>query len=304
MRKIVIILNVLVFIASSCGGRNNKANGNIDRENKPFQYDESGTLYSGSFAVSPDYFAELTLTAETEELIVLINGKKTSFDFAISENLEELFFFGLCVRTDDFNSDGYVDFEWIPNCSARFPKSYVYLFDKDKECFVISSEDNENDTIVNEESEDENTPRWKISFKDLSEVASNYGTWINANEKDSTASLALVFDLYDNDTLNVCYSTECWLAFPYKIEDDKITVYWDVNVDSKYKFDIVKAIEKADKKLIGKPFMILELENDHTLKATYLMKDLIERINRASETKRIFFPDKYYATERSAITVM
>ena len=146
MKKIIFILSVFAFIASGCGEKTNKTadttpQNNSSRENIPFHYNESETVFSGAFAVSPDYFAELTLTAETKELIVLINGKETPFDFAISENLEELFFFGLCVRTEDFNSDGYVDFEWIPNCSARFPESYVYLFDKDKECFTAYKDD-------------------------------------------------------------------------------------------------------------------------------------------------------------------
>jgi len=151
------------------------------------------------------------------------------------------------------------------------------------------------DTI--ESQNNENTFQWKTSFENVSEVVNNYGHWINVNEKDSTASLALVFALYNNDTLWVCYCAECWLYFPYKFKDDKIIVYWDVNIDTKYKFDIVKAIMRTNKKLIGKPFMILELENENTLKATYLMKGLIEKINRASKTKRIFFPDKYYVFE-------
>jgi len=151
------------------------------------------------------------------------------------------------------------------------------------------------DTIKSQNNE--NTYQWKTSFKNVSEVVNNYGDWINQNEKDSTASLALVFALHNNDTLSVCYSAECWLYFPYKLKDDKIIVYWDVYIDTKYEFDIVKAMKKTNKKLIGKPFMILELENDSTLKATYLMKDLIKKINRASKTKRIFFPDKYYVIE-------
>lgn len=80
--------------------------------------------------------------------------------------------------------------------------------------------------------------------------------------------------------------------FPYKLEGSKIIVYWDKYIDTKYDFDIVKAINKINKKYIGKPFMTLELVNDTTFKATYLLKELIKNINNSSK-ERTFFPDKF-----------
>lgn len=80
--------------------------------------------------------------------------------------------------------------------------------------------------------------------------------------------------------------------YPYKLDGNKIVVYWDDNIDTKYDFDIVKAIKKTHRKYIGQPFMILELENDTTLKATYPIKELIRKINNSSK-ERVFFPDKY-----------
>jgi len=140
MKKTAIILSILVIIASSCGRGNKKV--------RPFQYNESGTLYSGAFAVSPDYFAELSLNVETGELTVLINGHKKPFDLSpiqrnFSGDLKEIFSEMLEINTEDLNGDGYVDFALTPNCTAKFPKSFVYFFDKEKENFVEQKEESE-----------------------------------------------------------------------------------------------------------------------------------------------------------------
>ena len=133
----------------------------------------------------------------------------------------------------------------------------------------------------------------RVAFRRVSEIVtdSSCSAWVEL--QDSSASLALHFDhsLY-KDTLAVSYSPECWLMFPYKLDSNRIVVYWDDNIDTKYNFDIVKAIKKIDKKYIGKPFMILELVNDTTLRVTYPLKYLIKKINSASE-ERTFFPDKF-----------
>ena len=133
-----------------------------------------------------------------------------------------------------------------------------------------------------------------LSFKYISEIVadSSYSTWVNI--QNSSPSLALHFQY--KDTLAVSYSSECWLMYPYKLEGNRIVVFWDNNIDTKYNFDIVKAINKINKKKIGQPFMILELENDTTLHATYPQKELIRKINSSSR-ERIFFPDKYMITQ-------
>src|SRR5687768_3691837 len=91
---------------------------------------------------------------------------------------------------------------------------------------------------------------------------SSYSTWVD--KQDSSFSLALHFQ--EKDTVAFSYSPECWLLFPYKVDKNQLTVLWDNNIDTKYNFDIVKAVNKVDKKLIGRPFMVLELKNDTTLK--------------------------------------
>lgn len=138
---------------------------------------------------------------------------------------------------------------------------------------------------------DEQEPiKKRLSFRNVNQIVadSSYSTWVKLN--GDTASLALHFQY--KDTLAVSYSPECWLMYPYKVDSDKIVVYWDNNIDTKYNFDIVKAINETDKYLVGKPFMILELENDTKFKATYLMKALIKRINNSNK-ERTFFPDKF-----------
>jgi len=139
----------------------------------------------------------------------------------------------------------------------------------------------------------------KLSFKNIAEViqAKRSYPWVNLNLHDSSASLALHFNLITTDTLEVEYSAECWLYFPYTVSSDKITVYWDKIIDTKYDFDIVKAINKTDGKYIGKPFMTLQLINDTTLQATYLLPQLIKKIN-SSTKDRLFFPDKYFVSTK------
>jgi hypothetical protein len=129
-----------------------------------------------------------------------------------------------------------------------------------------------------------------VSFNDISEIIAESSSSIWVEKQDSIFSLALHFQY--KDTLAVSYSPECWLMFPYKLDGKKIIVYWDENVDTKYDFDIVKAMKKVDKKHLGKAFMTLELVNDTTLRSTYLLEDLVRKIN-ASSKERTFFPAKF-----------
>lgn len=132
----------------------------------------------------------------------------------------------------------------------------------------------------------------RLCFKNLEEVIhdKNSNPWVEL--KDSSASLALHFNLSYKDTLEVSFTSECWLMYPFILAGNKIIVYWDNNIDTKYEFDIVKVINKTDKKYIGKPFMILELVNDTTLRASYPLPDLIRKINSSSK-KRTFFPNYF-----------
>ena len=136
----------------------------------------------------------------------------------------------------------------------------------------------------------------RVHFSSVAEVVNqdNQAAWVAL--KDSTASLSLHFNLSSPDTVSVCFTTECWLRFPYKLDEDKIMVYWDVLIDSKYDFDIVKAIEKVDKRFIGKPFMELELLNDSTLQTHYPIPEIRRKINACGET-RTLLPDTFSAKD-------
>lgn len=130
----------------------------------------------------------------------------------------------------------------------------------------------------------------RISYKNVSDIVAdtNYSTWVELN--DSSASLALHF--MEKNTISISYSPECWLMYPYTLRDNKIMVFWDNNIDTKYDFDIVKTVNKIDKKYLGRMFMVLELVNDTTLRATYPIPDLIKKINSTNK-ERTFFPEKY-----------
>ena len=133
------------------------------------------------------------------------------------------------------------------------------------------------------------------SFGSMSEIVADisYSTWVD--KQDSSFSLALHFQ--EKDTVAFSYSPECWLVFPYMFDKNQLTVYWDNNIDTKYEFDVVKATKSIDKKYIGKPFMTLELMNDTTLRATYLLKQLRTTIN-SSNKQRTFFPDKFTLVQK------
>ncbi len=138
----------------------------------------------------------------------------------------------------------------------------------------------------------------RLSFNAISEITAESSSSIWVNKIDSSFSLALHFE--EKDTVWVSYSPECLFVFPYKHNTNKLVVNWDNNIDTKYDFDIVKAVKKIHKKLTGRPFMVLELENDTTLKATYLMPDLIRQINSTSK-KRTFFTDKFYLVQEGGM---
>jgi hypothetical protein len=136
----------------------------------------------------------------------------------------------------------------------------------------------------------------RLKFKNITEVLQDKESDAWVELKGNSTSLSLHFNLGYKDTLAVSCTQECWLMYPFKTDNDKIIVFWDNNIDSKYDFDIVKAINNVDKKYIGKPFMILELINDSTLKATYPIPDLIREINSSSKN-RTYFPDKFIVSQ-------
>ena len=188
------------------------------------------------------------------------------------------YLFGCNVSTDIINGTEYYNKKIVDHLESKLGAGWWTNFQ------------NQLDSIDNAETVITEQPTKRLSFKSVSEIVgdSSYSTWVNL--RDSSASLALHFQY--KDTLAVSYSPECWLMYPYKLDGNKIVVYWDNNIDTKYDFDIIKAINKTDNKYLGQPFMVLELENDTTFRATYLLKELVKKINSSSK-ERVFFPDKY-----------
>jgi len=133
----------------------------------------------------------------------------------------------------------------------------------------------------------------KLSFKNISDIVSDKKSyaWVNINPQDNSSSLSLHFNLETIDTIAMAYSSECWLMFPIKVSSDKIIVYWDVLIDTKYDFDIVKVMNKIET-APGKPFMELKLLNDSTLNVSYLIPDITHKLNSASKD-RVLFPEKF-----------
>lgn len=135
-----------------------------------------------------------------------------------------------------------------------------------------------------------------VFFKNIFEVINDKNgiPWVKLGKNSS--SCILHFNLEKPQTLSVEFTPECWANFPIKIIENKVVVYWDANIDTKYNFDIIKTINKIDKSLKGKPFIILELQNGNMLKANYPIKELREKLNTA-DVREYFFTDEFYATE-------
>ena len=170
---------------------------------------------------------------------------------------------------------------------------------------LVSTACNQNSRATTETNEIETTNRneqkqqpKRLSFKSIFEVIADSSSSVWVERQESSFSLALHFQ--EKDTLAFSYSPECWLAFPYKRDQNQLTVYWDDNIDTKYEFDIVKAVKKVDTKYIGKPFLILGLLNDTTLSASYPLDKLRTHINNSS-TQRIFFPDRFYVVQEGEL---
>ena len=127
-------------------------------------------------------------------------------------------------------------------------------------------------------------------FKNVLEVVtdSSYNRWVNKEE--GIASLSLYF--MDSGFVSIAYSPECWLMYPYQIIEDEIIVYWNPSIDIKYEYEIVKVASEISKEYKDKPFMKLILVDGTTLKADYLMKEIISKIN-AIEEERILFADHF-----------
>jgi len=128
-------------------------------------------------------------------------------------------------------------------------------------------------------------------FKDLQGVIRNPCHWMTSGES------ILHFNLYRTDELWFEFYPECWAAFPITVTDERIGVLWPPHsVDTKYDFDIVKAIRAISKKSSTGSFIELTLLNDSTLAATYPNKELMTSLAKFGCGDSTF-PDAYHVNK-------
>ena len=136
-------------------------------------------------------------------------------------------------------------------------------------------------------------------YKNVNEIVNekNGIQWAYKNYHKHRISALLYFNLETCDNLSIEIGPVIfWLTLPIKIKDDKITVFWDDNVDYKYKTEMVKTFISVSKSHKGKPFMSLDLINDTTLSAIYYDSILVKKLNRLSNDI-VIFPKTYHANK-------
>ncbi|WP_395056910.1 hypothetical protein [Flavobacterium sp.] len=160
-------------------------------------------------------------------------------------------------------------------------------------CLLLLSCNNKNnksDLKIEEKTEKVND---SIFFKNIIDVVNDKKSTPWVKSENDFASCILYFNLENLEILAIQFTPECWAYFPIEIKKNKIIVYWDVNIDTKYNFDIVKTMNKIDESLKGKPFIILELRDGKMLKASYEIEKLREELNNGKEN---YFANEFYAT--------
>lgn len=157
--RYLYFITILIFITSACntkGGNEvpkdttTETEDNPDSigvnhiqkhyENKeiiPFSLDKQKNNFSGTFIVSADYFAEISISTETGYFNIYINGEKSECDLKYSGYPADLQVRGFTLYTKDYNEDGLMDFHFLNE-----GYEYVYLFDESKKCFTPLRLDN------------------------------------------------------------------------------------------------------------------------------------------------------------------
>lgn len=115
-----------------------------DGSEHTFKYDSTYQYLRGAYRISPEYLAKLSLDTKTGKISIYINENKTPQIVTVTDDVEILEV-PACINLSDWNEDGYKDFSITPNCSAKYPESYIFYFDNEKECFVKQGGQGEND---------------------------------------------------------------------------------------------------------------------------------------------------------------
>lgn len=96
----------------------------------PLAYNESKDRFSGTFLVSSDYYAELAFDIDSRDFQVYINGVKSTTKLDLSSS--NLSYLSEYLSVYDYNEDGFMDLGF---------EQELYLFDKEKECFIPAPKD-------------------------------------------------------------------------------------------------------------------------------------------------------------------
>ncbi len=84
------------------------------------------------------------------------------------------------------------------------------------------------------------------------------------------------------------------LKLPFKNDSAKITVFWNLTIAGKCSEKLTARLDSLNDKYINRPFMTLELGKENTLKATYILPELINELHKTPVCSR-FFSRQYTA---------
>ena len=136
-------------------------------------------------------------------------------------------------------------------------------------------------------------------FSSIREVVEDERSTPWYNRSDTIDPWLLHFnETTGSDTLWTEFAPECWCMFPMTVLNDTIEVYWAPQLDTKYDFKIVQAINKLHRQFWGEPFLRLWLKNDTTLEAHYTIGLLMHELEQAGDN-RLRFPKEFHPMEES-----
>ena len=138
--------------------------------------------------------------------------------------------------------------------------------------------------------------------KTISDVVNNIdsSSWlfVSGKKEEQIWSTIIHFNLDSPDKVGLEFNSECWAFFKLQQKDDTIKIIWPPDLDTKYQFNIIKEINKVPSDFNGRPFILLTLQNDTTLKAIYTDTILLKKLNNC-EKGRILLPDYYFLDKRN-----
>lgn len=120
-----------------------------------------------------------------------------------------------------------------------------------------------------------------------------YSEWAMMN--DSSTSVSLHFNLVERrEVVAIRFTNECWLELPIRSNGDTLIMIWSPDLDTKYDFDFVKAINMHPPAIPPVAFMTLHRATDSTLRVLQVDSSIAHSINLTrSEGEIPWFPDSF-----------